>query len=223
MRELADARHLDGRLVSAGDEALEQRALRQASADGDGGPHRAELLGTERPLDPGQERPDDDQTAPARTQLRQDREALGRLVVLGRRSLERQRCPLRQGAHVRRADPGGEVVRQPMRLVVSARHHDHRPPGRDLGPTRREVGRPGRCRHTKDARLRQMGPKGVDERCDATITAARRGHGPRMVAEVSRCGPDSLPARVAPATGPPTAGRFSPARAARRGRVGRRE
>jgi len=26
--------------------------------------------------------------------------------------------------------------------------------------------------HTKDARIRQMGPEGVNERCDAAITAA---------------------------------------------------
>jgi hypothetical protein len=31
---------------------------------------------------------------------------------------------------------------------------------------------PRRRGHTKDARIRQVGPKGVDERCYAAITAA---------------------------------------------------
>jgi hypothetical protein len=34
------------------------------------------------------------------------------------------------------------------------------------------MGGAGRGGHTKDARIRQMGPEGVDERCDAAITAA---------------------------------------------------
>jgi len=40
---------------------------------------------------------------------------------------------------------------------------------------------PGRGRHTKDTRIRQMGPEGVDERCYAAITAARGRHGDHMV------------------------------------------
>ena len=44
-----------------------------------------------------------------------------------------------------------------------------------------EMRRPRGPGHTKDARLRQMGPKGVNERSDAAITTARRGHAPRMV------------------------------------------
>jgi hypothetical protein len=36
----------------------------------------------------------------------------------------------------------------------------------------RDVRRAGGGGHTKDARLRQMGPKGVNERSDAAITAA---------------------------------------------------
>jgi hypothetical protein len=34
------------------------------------------------------------------------------------------------------------------------------------------VGRSGGSGHLKNARLRQMGPKGVDERSNAAITAA---------------------------------------------------
>ena len=39
-------------------------------------------------------------------------------------------------------------------------------------PTSCEVRRAGGGGHTKDARLRQMWPKGVDERGNAAITAA---------------------------------------------------
>ncbi|HET7645004.1 MAG TPA: hypothetical protein VFM03_00800 [Candidatus Limnocylindria bacterium] len=59
-----------------------------------------------------------------------------------------------------------------MRLLVRARHDDHRPLGREGGAARGEVGGSGRGGHAKDARFRQMWPKGVDERSDAAVTAA---------------------------------------------------
>ena len=51
VRELADPGHLDARLVAAGDEALEQRALPDALADPDARPRGPQLLGAERALD----------------------------------------------------------------------------------------------------------------------------------------------------------------------------
>jgi hypothetical protein len=59
-----------------------------------------------------------------------------------------------------------------MRLIVGARHHHHRSGLRDIGPARGQVPGTRRGGHTKDARFRQMGPEGVDERCYAAITTA---------------------------------------------------
>jgi hypothetical protein len=59
-----------------------------------------------------------------------------------------------------------------MRLLVGARDHDHRSRSSNLGPARGEMAGTRGGGHTKDARIRQVGPKGVDERCYAAITAA---------------------------------------------------
>ena len=61
MRELADPGHLDARLVAAGDEALEQRALPDPLPDPNARPRGAQLLRTEGALDEGKERTDDDE------------------------------------------------------------------------------------------------------------------------------------------------------------------
>ena len=97
---------------------------------------------------------------------------LGRLVVLGQRALERQGGAFGEDAQVTATQPGGEVVGDAVSLLVGARDDDERCRSRQGCAPRGEVGRPRRGGHAKDARLRQMGPKGVDERSDAAITAA---------------------------------------------------
>ena len=92
--------------------------------------------------------------------------------MLRQRALERQRGALGKDAQVATPHPGGEVIREPMRLLVGARDHHERGRGRQPGASRGNVGGAGGCGHAKDARFRQMGPKGVDERSDAAITAA---------------------------------------------------
>jgi hypothetical protein len=73
---------------------------------------------------------------------------------------------------VRAADPGGEVVGEAVRLFVGAGDDDDRARGGHGRASHRDVGRARRRGHAKDARFRQMGPKGVDERGNAAITAA---------------------------------------------------
>ena len=68
--------------------------------------------------------------------------------------------------------PGGEVVGDAVSLLVGARDDDERCRRRQRCASSGEVGRTCRGGHAKNARLRQMGPKGVDERSDAAITAA---------------------------------------------------
>ena len=51
--------------------------------------------------------------------------------------------------------------------------------GRQGPPAESEVGRASHGGHPKDARIGEMGPKGVEERRDAAITAARWRHGLR--------------------------------------------
>ena len=75
-------------------------------------------------------------------------------------------------------DPCRQVISEPVCLLVGARHDHHRLRGRKLGTPYGKVPGPGGRGHAKDARFRQMGPKGVDERGNAAITAARWGHGP---------------------------------------------
>ncbi len=99
-------------------------------------------------------------------------EPLRRLVVLGERPLERQRRALGQRPHVVAAHPGREVVGEAVRLLVGARHDDERVAGRQRGAARGQVRRARGGGHAKDARFRQMGPEGVDERCDAAVAAA---------------------------------------------------
>ncbi len=92
--------------------------------------------------------------------------------MLRQRPLERQRGPLGKDAEVRSARPRHEVVRQAMRLLIGPCHNDERPRPGHRRPARRDVRGSRRGGHTKDARFRQMGPKGVDERCNTAITAA---------------------------------------------------
>ena len=111
----------------------------------------------------------------------QHAQPLGGLVVLGERPLQRKRRPLGQRPDVAAADPRHQVVREPVGLLVGPGDDDDRPRGRKARAPDGEMRRPRGPGHTKDARLRQMGPKGVNERSDAAITAARRGHATRMV------------------------------------------
>ena len=81
-----------------------------------------------------------------------------------------------------------------MGFLVGPSHDDDRPRGRKARASDGEVRRARGPGHTKDARLRQMGPKGVNERSDAAISAARRGHAAGMVAgprqpDVAKAGP----------------------------------
>jgi hypothetical protein len=92
--------------------------------------------------------------------------------MLGQRALERQRRSLGQDAQVPATQPRGEVVGEAVGLFVGSRGDDERYRRRQRRATSGEVGRPSRGGHAKNARLRQMGPKGVDERSDAAITAA---------------------------------------------------
>ena len=171
MSELGDAGDLDDRVVAAGDQRREEVALRDPLAHVQVDPAAPELVGAERSLDERQERRDHDQAMLGR-QGRQDAEPLGRLVVLGQRALERQGGAFGEDAQVTATKPGGEVVGDAVRLLVGARDDDERCRSRQGCAPRGEVGRPRRSGHAKDARLRQMGPKGVDERSDAAITAA---------------------------------------------------
>ena len=159
------------RVVAAGHQRGEQAALPDALADAQVRAAGLELARAQRPLDERQERGDEHE-APHPADVGEDAQPLGGLVVLRQRSLEWQRRALRERPQVPGPDPGGEVVGEPVRLLVGARDHDERNRGPDARATRREVRRSGRGGHTKDARFRQMGPEGVDERCDAAITAA---------------------------------------------------
>jgi hypothetical protein len=70
------------------------------------------------------------------------------------------------------ADPPRQVIGEPVCLLIGARHNHKRLRGREEGAPCGEVA--GTCGrgHAKDARFRQVGPKGVDERCYTAITAA---------------------------------------------------
>jgi hypothetical protein len=92
--------------------------------------------------------------------------------VLGQCPLERQCRPFRQHADVARAGPRGEVIGEAVRLVIGARDDHKRCPCRQVRTARGEVSGAGGGGHAKDARIRQMGPEGVDERGDAAVTAA---------------------------------------------------
>jgi len=59
-----------------------------------------------------------------------------------------------------------------VRLVVGSRHHDQRPRPGQRRPTHGKVRAARSGGHAQYARFRQMGPKGVDDRGDAAITAA---------------------------------------------------
>ena len=96
--------------------------------------------------------------------------------MLGQRPLQRQRGALGERGNVLNAHPRGEVIGQPMRLVVGARDDDERCRRRKRRPPRREMGRARAGRHAKDARWRQMRHQGVDERGDAAVPAAGRSH-----------------------------------------------
>jgi hypothetical protein len=87
-------------------------------------------------------------------------------------AFEWQGGALGERSDVRRAHQGGEVVGQPVRLLVGPRDDDDRSRRRDRPPARGQVGGAGGGRHAKHARIRQMGPEGVDERGYAAITAA---------------------------------------------------
>ena len=171
VRELGDAGDLRDRVVATCHQRGEQTALRDALADAQVRAAGLQLGRAQRPLDERQERGDEHE-APHPADVGQDAQPLGGLVVLGQRSLQRQRRALRKRSQVPCPDPRGEVVGEPMRLLVGARDHDERDRGPDARATRRDVCRSGRSGHTKDARFRQMGPEGVNERCDAAITAA---------------------------------------------------
>ena len=106
----------------------------------------------------------------------------------GKRALQGQGRALGQRPHVAGADPRHQVVGQAMGLLVGPGDDDDRPRRRKARAADGKVRRPGGGGHTKDARLRQMGPKGVDERCDAAITAARRGHAAGMVPGTGQAG-----------------------------------
>ena len=182
VRELADSRHLDARLVAAGDEALEQGALRDPLPDPDTRPRGAQLLRTEGALDEGEERADDDEVPRTRPRGRPARSAARRT----RRARE-ARAPAASAARsgsVRTWLAPTHATRSSARRCASSSVRATTTIGRDGRKARApngKVRRAGGGGHTKDARLRQMGPKGVDERCDAAITAARRGHAAGMV------------------------------------------
>ena len=171
VRELGDAGDLRDRVVATGHQRGEQAALRNALADTQMGAAGLQLARAQRPLDERQERRDEHE-APHPAHVGEDAQPLGGLVVLGQRALEWQRRALRERSQVPCPDPRGEVIGEPMRLLVRARDDDERNRGADARATRRDVRRSRRCGHTKDARFRQMGPEGVNERCDAAITAA---------------------------------------------------
>ena len=186
VRELADPGHLGRRARSRRTPgARAARAGQPRTHPHGGAPPRASCRGPRVRWTSGQQAGDGDVVSPA-PEGGEDREPFGRLVVLRQRPLEGQRGALGQRPDVRVADPGGEVVGQAVRLLVVARHDDDRvraPPAR---VPRREVAGPRGGGHTKDARFRQMRPKGVDERSDAAITTARRGHGRADGTEAAR-------------------------------------
>ena len=170
MRELGDAGDLRDRVVATGHQRGEQAALRNALADTQMGAAGLQLARAQRPLDERQERHDEHE-APHPAHVGEDAQPLGGLVVPGQRALEWQRRALRERSQVPCPDPRGEVIGEPMRLLVRARRR-RAESWADARATRRDVRRSRRCGHTKDARFRQMGPEGVNERCDAAITAA---------------------------------------------------
>jgi hypothetical protein len=171
MRELPDPGDLDDRVIAAGHEPLEQGALGASLAGSHGGRAVVQPIRTDRPLDERQEAGNHDTATPV-CHRGKDGEPLGRLVVLGQRPLERQRGPLGKRPHVRRADPCGKVVGETVRLVVGPCDDHERGGSRQVRESGREMRGSRGCGHTKDARLRQMGPKGVDKRGYAAITAA---------------------------------------------------
>ena len=77
MRELADPRHLDARLVTAGDEALEQRALPDSLPDPHAHPRGPQLLRPEGALDEGEERTDDHEVPRPRPEVGEHAQPFG--------------------------------------------------------------------------------------------------------------------------------------------------
>jgi hypothetical protein len=134
-------------------------------------PAASDLVGAQRALHERQEGRDDDQPVLG-TEGGQHAQPLGRLVVLRQRALERQRGTLGKDPQVAPAHPGGEVVGQAVSFLVRAGHHDEWSRRRQGRAPSGNVRRPRGGGHANDARLRQMGPKGVDERSNAAITAA---------------------------------------------------
>jgi hypothetical protein len=98
--------------------------------------------------------------------------------VLRERPLERQRGALRKRGDVGGSDPGSQVVREAVRLVVRPGDDDDRAAGRYRRATGGEMAGPSGRRYAKDARIRQVRTEGVDEGCDATVTAAGGRHPP---------------------------------------------
>ena len=96
----------------------------------------------------------------------------GRDSPRGQGAFERQCGTFRKGEQVCTSEPRGEVVAQPMRLIVGASDDDERGGGLERRSACGEMRRPSGGRYTKDARLRQMGPKGVNECSNTAITAA---------------------------------------------------
>ena len=133
---------------------------------------RAQLLGRQRALDERQQRRDHDQPRAAdrgrrgRPAARRTRRAPGSARSRGSAARSGRR------ADARGPDPRGEVVGEagaPRRRCARPRRAADARRGR---APRREVRGARGGGHAKDARFRQMGPKGVDERSDAAITAA---------------------------------------------------
>ena len=92
--------------------------------------------------------------------------------MLGQGAFERQCGTFGKGEQMCTSEPRGEVVAQSMRLVVGASDDHQRDGRRERCPAYGQMRRTRGRWHTKDARLRQMGPKGVNECSNTAITAA---------------------------------------------------
>ena len=170
MSELGDAGDLGDRVVAAGNQCREEVALRDSLAHAQWIRPRLSWSGlsvrwTSARSDATTTRPCSEAMA-ARTLSR----SVDSSCSANARSSGRAARP--EDAQVTATKPGGEVVGDAVSLLVGACDDDERYRSRQGCAPRGEVGRPRRSGHAKNARLRQMGPKGVDERSDAAITAA---------------------------------------------------
>ena len=139
--QLADPRHLGGRVVAGGHQRMDEVALRNAVPDPHPAPGGAQALHGQGSLPQGGERGHDHEISLRLREAGEDRQPRGRLVALGMRPFERKRAALGQDGHRILVDPRSQIVGQAMGLLIGLDHHDQWRGPRQRLTSRRQVGR----------------------------------------------------------------------------------